>query len=181
MKKAWSECRASGAVGHFETHYSEMLGKIEGLGHSAEDVEKFMIALVGFQNEGNFSFKAGLFLSALINGSPDTGFVINTYHLSEPIHLLGYRNTKDVVVNGGAGDGLGCLMDGGTMIVNGHVGDVLADRMKRGSITVNGNTGNWAADEMEGGELHIHGVCTDISALFKGGKIYLGGVLFLFR
>jgi formylmethanofuran dehydrogenase subunit C len=152
-----------------------MFGTVKDSGITAIDVEAFCVMLPEFQGEKNFSFKAGLFLSALINSSKESRFIVHTRHLAEPIDVLGYKNTKDIVVNGNAGHGIGIMMESGTIVVNGNVGECLGDRMSGGSITVNGDSGIYTGDRMEGGELRVNGSIDDLSPLFRGGNVFENG------
>jgi hypothetical protein len=179
MKEAWGKCSASHDGYLFGEHYAAMLDSIKELECCAKDVEAFSVQLAEFQHENEFPAKAGLFLSALINNSKDTVFTIQTYHLHTKIDVIGYRNRKDIVVNGGAGHCVGREMKSGTITVNGNVGECLGDHMSYGKITVNGNAGMWVGDEMDGGELRINGRCSDISPLLRGGKVYFNGELLL--
>ncbi len=156
MKRAWAECRIADCL---DNAYVLMLGRIRALEYSAKDVESFSIALSQFQGEKDFSYyKAGLFLSALINNCKEGEFVIHTAHLDEPIDALGFRNTKKITVEGGVRDDLGESMESGTIIVKGNAGSYIANRMR-------------------GGVLRIDGDYDEVSVHFHGGKLFWGEVL----
>lgn len=196
LKEAWK------GYNYDRFNYDVALGAIGKLEYSAKDVEKFSIALIGLQNEEHFSQKlhffqkAGLFLSALINNCKDTDFVIHTQHLIKGIGELGLMNTKNIIVNGNAGDNVGQEMEGGSIMINGNVGKTAGNFMRGGSITVNGDadqylgfymqsgtitvTGNAGEDvglSMKGGEIHLLGDYESISNDIEGGKIYHKGKL----
>ncbi|NYZ74491.1 hypothetical protein H0O00_05080 [Candidatus Micrarchaeota archaeon] len=201
MKDAWKSC---GYV-YSDKYYPEMLETVKKLEYSAKDVEKFSIALAEFRGERasahefgivlGFVHKAGFFLSALMNNCKDSEFVVHTNHLAKPIIYLGYRNTKNIIVNGNvgdylgeymeggtitvegtAGDRVGCSMEGGTIIVKGNAGDEVGYAMEGGTITVKGNAGDDVGERMNGGEIHLNGGYNG-RAGFKHGKIFHKGKL----
>lgn len=179
----------------FDEPYEDSLKNLEGINYTAEDVEKFTIALAEFQDEKDFSKKAGLFLSALINNGNDTDYTVITNHLSEPLHCFAYKNRKNIVVEGNVGESFAHYMEAGTVLIQGDAGDHLANRMIDGEITVEGNVGFGAASiqggkvtikgnaghsfgSMQGGEIHIEGEYGSISAHYiRSGKIYHRGKL----
>jgi hypothetical protein len=174
LMKAWKACSSTG---NSETDYAKMLRKVKRLEYSAKDVESFSLALVEFQKEYEFSFKAGLFLSALINNCKDSEFVIHTSHLDESIDDLGYENIKDIIVEGDVGVGFGTGMKGGIIMVKGNAGALLGTDMEGGSITLKGNAGKWLANDMKGGEIHLYGDIERIHGEVKHGKIFYNGKL----
>ena len=188
MKKAWAEC---GEIENFEKSYSEMLVRIKDIRYSAKDVEAFCIMLPEFQNEANFSFKAGLYLSALMNNCAEDGFNIATIHIDIPINHLGYQNTKSIIVEGDAGHFLGAWMksgnltvkgsvdhhlgtgmEGGTLTVEGGAGMFIGHTLYGGTIVVNGNAGSNIGSQMEGGEIRLFGEKFALNHDIKGGKIF---------
>ena len=106
--------------------------------YSSRDVEKFSLALVEFQDEEDFRYKAGIFLSSLINNGKDGDYVIHTRYLDKKIHWLGFMNRKNIVIEGNVGHFLGAFMEGGTIVLNGNCGDDLGHFMAGGSIILNG-------------------------------------------
>lgn len=154
IKQAWTGYGPGFDPGHY---YAVMLKVFGRLDYTAKDVEDFSLALSGFQKENNFSIKAGVFLSALINSCRSMKFVIHTAHITEPIHGLGMRNRKDITVKGNVGDVAGGSMIRGTITVEGNAGASVGVMMNGGTITVKGNAGNNAGQDMRGGEIHIEG------------------------
>jgi len=146
----------------YNNEYKDALEQVKGISYSAKDVEKFSIALLEFQDEGNFPEKAGYFISVLINNGKDLDYVIHTQHLNQEINLLGYRNSKNITVNGNVGRGIGWEMEGG-------------------SITVNGNAGKRVGQGMKDGEIHLQGDYVTLAGDIKGGKIYHKGKLIFGR
>jgi len=172
LKAVWKKFEAP--VTTLDQDHENAVKQLRGVCYSAKDVENFSIALAEFQDERYFSYKAGVFLSALINNGKDSDYVIHTQHLKE-VSELGYKNTKKIVVNGHV-CGPGPFMEGGTIIVNGNAGPDVGAFMRGGTIIVNGNAGDKVGDGMLGGEIHIEGHYKKLSYIY-GGKIYHKGVL----
>jgi formylmethanofuran dehydrogenase subunit C len=137
--------------------YEHALETVKPLEYSASDVESFSIMLAEFQNEKDFTIRAGLFLSALINQGKDRDYVIRTAHLEVPLDYICYQNTKNITVKGDAGDWCGGDMKGGSITVNGNAGARVGGYMKDGAITVKGNSGAIAGERMEGGSITVNG------------------------
>jgi len=156
--------------------YRKALEAIKDVHYSARDVEAFAVALSEFQHEFAFAFKAGVLLSALINKSDETRFFIPTHHLDTLICCLGYRNTKNIIVNGNLSAWTGQSMQSGKIIVNGNVDNGVGKEMEGGSITVNGNAAEVVGWSMKGGEIHLNGGYEGIAGDVKG-KIFHRGKL----
>ena len=181
--------------------YPEILALVKDMTYSTKDVELFSIALAEFQDEELFAEKAGLFLSALINGGAETNYIVHTKHLEKELWFLGYQNTKNIRIKGNAGSSAFDTMETGVVIVEGNCGQVFAKSMKGGTIIINGDAQSWcSAEEMEGGiiiikgdlkgdndgsapmdggEIHVYGDCTNkaIKTMAGNGKFYHKGVL----
>ncbi|MDD5172000.1 MAG: hypothetical protein PHF60_03100 [Candidatus ainarchaeum sp.] len=117
LRDAWG--RYESKADHYAYGYAH--GVVMGLSYSASDVEKFSLVLAEFQDENDFSEKAGMFLSALINNCNDKEFVIHTTHLAEPISYLGYGNERIITVKGNAGGDVGAYMQGGEIHIEGKL------------------------------------------------------------
>jgi len=193
LKDAWRRY----GPGFFGYSYETALKAVREISYSAADVENFCIALAEFQDEKHFSERAGYFLSALINNGKDSDYVIHTRYLGKELSQLGYKNTKNIVVNGNAGDWAGLQMGGGSITVNGNANARLGEGMRGGTIIVNGNVGPHAGSSMEGGSITVNGnagyyvgyhmiggtiilnggVNSAVGIDIPGGKIYLNGKL----
>ncbi|MDD5171990.1 MAG: hypothetical protein PHF60_03050 [Candidatus ainarchaeum sp.] len=193
LRESWKAFRYAGGAPKKE--YDNALSLLKGFEYSAADVEKFSIALAEFEVEGRSGCKAGFFLSALMNSSNDTEFIIHTTQLAEPPYYLGCRNTKNITVKGNAGGGAGYRMQGGTITVEGDADIAVGDSMEDGAIIVRGNAGYWLGPGMQGGSIVVEGnagpelgkwmkdgsitVVGDagdfIGILMQGGEIYLEG------
>ncbi len=151
LKKAWVAYKYTN-LGNYPNEEKKCLEIIKGMQYSAKDVENFSIALAEFQDDKNFGQKAGFFLSVLINNCQDESYVIHTRHLHVEISYIGFQNTKDITIDGGA-----CWVGW---------------RMQGGRIIVNGDVNHLVGHEMQDGEIHINGSCESISTKISGGRIY---------
>jgi len=138
------------------TYYMELLRAVKDIEYSAHDVERFVLALEGYQDEKKVYYSAtGYFLSALINNCRDSDFTLNVGYLK--ITYLGYQNTKNIVINGSAGHSLGTWMKSGSITVLGDTDSHVACEMEGGEILVKGNASNNACYRMTGGKVVIEG------------------------
>lgn len=194
LKTVFKGCVITESLPNIGGEYDKILQLIGDIGYSSKDVEKFSIGLVEFEEDDCFR-TVGLFLSALINNCKDNDFVIHTQNLRWLINSLGFRNTKNIVVNGNVGRFTGDDMQGGSIVVNGHTEIWLGVRMKGGSITVKGSTAQQVGENMEGGSIIVEGdtghwvgswmesgsitvkgnAGEDVGEHMKGGEIYLLG------
>jgi hypothetical protein len=193
LRAAWQKVEWKESGGG---NYSACLEAIKGLKYTSKDVEKFSVACIQLQDESKF-FRAGVFLSALINNCPDRDFVIHTRHLSRIMHHLGYKNTKNITVSGDVGGGLGREMECGTITVEGNAYGGIGDRMeggsisvkgsathsvgcgmKNGKITIGGDVENRLGEKMVGGTIEVHGNAgDDVGWNMNGGEIHVYGTL----
>jgi hypothetical protein len=179
--KAWRYCKRRNK----DCNYPEITQRLVGLGHTERDVEGFSIMLEGFQNDEGFRDKAGLFLNALINSGKGNSYVIHTRHFTEPLINIGYRNEKDVTIEGDAGLHLCGRMQSGSIVVKGDVGDYIGQLMKGGRIIVNGEVGSHAVNRgvdscvglrMYGGSIIVNGdVKGTVGEGMMGGRIIVNG------
>jgi hypothetical protein len=157
-------------------NYPVFLRAIRGLKYTSKDIEKFSIQLAEFQNTEDFTFKAGHFLSALINKSPESDFIIHTRHLDVKIEHLGWSNTKNIVIEGDSGDLLASFMLKGRITVKGNSGMFTCYGMKKGEIVINGDSGPSLGWHMKGGEITVKGnTGTETGQGMTNGKIVICG------
>jgi len=143
----------------------------------SERITEFSLLLEEHENKNYFEYFTGWYLSALINGSRDKDFKIITNYLSKTIDYIGYKNTKNIDVNGNVGGLIGDGMKGGKITVNGNAGDWVGDCMEDGEITINGNARDGVGGYMEGGKIHLNGDYKSLSDYIPGGNIYHRGKL----
>jgi hypothetical protein len=146
----------SGNFDYAYQSYERALELIRDLDYTSEDVENFSLVLGEHQHEANFKEKAGMFLSALINNGQDDDYVVHTKHFKEDLDHFGYKNKKNITVNG-------------------PVGVYCFANMVSGRVVVEGNAEYITAQEMEGGELIIKGNAARLGIFMKGGKITVEG------
>ncbi len=173
LKDAWVKVEYEN---NHEIFYIKAINLLKDIVYSSKDVGNFSIALAEFQNDKRFSWKAGMFLSALINTCRDQDFIIYTNHLAVNLVLLGYQNTKSIIVNGDVGDDLGSNMEGGTITVNGNVESWCGINMKSGVLIINGNTVHSLGYNLQGGSIIINGYAGFwVGEYMSGGNIYING------
>ena len=158
--------------------YLGFLKAIKGIDYSAADVTLFCLELVIRPNsfERNNLFKAGIFISALVNSSGDHEFLVGLPG-EKPLNCLGYRNTKRINVNYDVGEYCGNQMLAGEISVNGNAGESAGASMHGGRIHIMGNASGSAGMDMKGGTIIIDGDCFDdtIGAWAQGGVIEING------
>ena len=163
---------------------------------SSDNITEFSLLLEEHENKNYFGVFTGWYLNALINRSKDKDFKIFTNYLSKTIHYIGYKNRKNIVVNGNAGwgvgggmkdgkitvsgnagDEVGFFMENGKITINGNVGNSVGYNMKDGEITINGNTGRRVGWDMKDGKIHLNGDYKSLGDFILGGNIYHKGKL----
>jgi len=142
----------------------------------SKEITEFSLLLGEHENNEYFEDFTGLYLNALINKSNDKDFKIITNYLSKNIDYIGYKNRKNIDVNGNAGDWIGNGMKRGEITVNGNVGYRVGLNMEDGKITINGNAGYWVGGDMKNGEITINGNAEgEVGLGMKSGKITING------
>lgn len=112
-----------------------------------------------------------LAIKSSLNGQPVV--VRNAAHITG---LAAGLKHGEVQINGDAGDYLGVLNDGATIIAANDAGKYIADNMTRGTVIIKGNTGYGAGQYCYGGTVVIHGSAGDFTATMnKGATIIVGG------
>jgi hypothetical protein len=144
---------------------------LSGVDYSAADVERFSIAMAALQDDEDFSHKAGIFLSGLINSGKDKDFRVFADHLEYGIRYLGALTSKNMVVHGGYHIELGYAKPGGFIRVIGYGGSSIGSGMKGGQIIVEGDCGQMVGCDMVGGTITVKGDVGD-SAGIKMSESY---------
>jgi formylmethanofuran dehydrogenase subunit C len=146
------------------------------LGIGAKDIFRLSVTIERFEQEKEFSKKAGSFLSMLVDRCEESDIVIQTSHLSKPIDKLGFMNKRDILIDGDAGKNLGWGMESGSIRVTGDAGDFPGYRMRGGSIEIAGNAGVHVGKEMEGGSITVNGdAIYGVGSGMKGGIVRIKG------
>jgi hypothetical protein len=146
------------------------------LAYSSEDVTKFGLRLVEFQDDEEMMGRAGIFLSALINSGRESDYVLHLSIMEALIPDLCFKNTKNVKVYGDVGREFGTWMTRGTLEVHGNAGFGLGRTTRGGRIAVFGSAEGGVGTCLYGGTIEIHGDAGyDIGTSMRGGKIIVHG------
>jgi formylmethanofuran dehydrogenase subunit C len=144
--------------------------------YSAEDIERFSLVMVGYQDEKGFNAKAGYFLSLLINQNENKEFVLDTRNLAIIPWYIGFRNTKNITIRGNAGDLLGYEMENGNITIEGNCDENAGNSMIGGLIEVKGNTKDFLGYQMRGGKIVVRGnVKNNLGSFMEGGNLIVNG------
>ena len=172
LREAWRNVRWKDDIS-MDGEYKSCLKAVKGIQYTAKDVERFSVALADAIPPG-WNHRVGYFLSALINNCPDTDFIIHTKHLDTEIYHLGHHNTKNITIDGNAGDYLARSMSGGKITVEGNVGCSCGSYMKDGEIVINGDCAS-VGDNLFGGKITVKGAVKFITRKIYGGEIHIEG------
>lgn len=181
LKEAWkrfapTEKELDAASFDHPNVYNQALAALRGCRYRATDIESFSLAMKAFESEPYFNYKAGNFLSALINTGKGRRYTIWTKHLNEEIYMFGCLNRKNIIVNGGTGEFTGFEMSGGCMEIHGNVTGTY--NLNGGKIIIHGNL--QTLGPVSGDEIVVWG---KLSALvsedcFQKGTITIKGMDF---
>jgi hypothetical protein len=135
--------------------------------------------MTDLQDDPYFSSKAGYFLNALMMAHGGDDFLISLGHLPAGVTGLGFRNTRNVTIDGDVPWSIGQAMESGQITLTGSCGDNVGSCMRGGAIMIEGDI-RWGVDgiahAMEGGEIMVRGdVEGDIGSEMRGGRILVMG------
>jgi formylmethanofuran dehydrogenase subunit C len=157
-------------LSHIRDHnelYNAALSSICQAEITAADVERFCSDVKPFQGEEGFQWRAGVMLSALINSSVDSDFLIPGNIFNKTLCLLAYRNRKNIYVDGDVGDSFAAEMEEGIATVRGNVYGSFAPSICGGSAIAEQNVYGRVGASMKGGEVIVKG---DVGVL---GYVYI--------
>jgi formylmethanofuran dehydrogenase subunit C len=175
FRKAWRDFEYD-RLPELDVRYNTVLALVKGISLTPKNMERLSLMLAESQYEKHFSEKAGLFLSALMNNGEEKDYVIQTRHFLQPIFFLGYRNTKNIEIYGDAGDGVGGVMESGTITVLGNAECAVGSGMKGGEIRIMGDAGYHIGIGMQDGKITVRGnVDFSIGYGMQGGEIMIEG------
>ncbi len=175
-------------LNHIENHnelYNATLSSTADVEITAADVEKFCRNIKPMQEEEGFSWKAGAMLSALVNSSVDSDFIIPVRLFNKKLALLAYRNRKNVYIDGDAGNGFAAEMEEGIATVRGNVYGSFAASMHGGTAIAERDVYGRVGPGMSGGEATVKGDVGVLGYLYlfesegvKTPKVFLGDPMF---
>ncbi|MCI0503201.1 hypothetical protein L0Y65_00650 [Candidatus Micrarchaeota archaeon] len=128
-----------------------------------EDMDRFCQALSSFEDTENFAFKAGIFLSAMMNIGEGQEYVVNTRGIRTPLHHLGACSSKKIIIRGDAGDHAGDFLNRGEMTIEGKAGNAVGSDMQSGLITVKGRAGFSVGAGSNGGTILLESGCDGVA------------------
>ncbi len=166
---------AQEGIGEPEEFYAKACGSVGATKAEPKDVMAFSGGLRQYRSKPDAGWKAGLFISALINSSDHQHFVLAATGAGQPMDYIGFRNEKNLVIIGHAGSRLGWEMKNGSIYVDGNAGNEAGGKMADGKIWVQGDAGERAGIGMRGGMLHIKGKHgKEAGHARQGGTIVVG-------
>jgi len=161
-----------------ENNYEKLLPLVQGLQCTSRDIEALSFIIEKYAPKYREDALVGLFFSALMNNSNESDFSLFVQNSPVPLEILGFRNNKNISINGDVGGDLGYLMECGSIILQGnatsHIGygmesgtievfgsveDNAGYFMHGGSLTVNRNAGIYTGNSMQNGNITINGSC----------------------
>lgn len=166
---------AENKIGTIIQQYSFFETQTKGSGYRAKEIEKFAMLLEEQQYNKEHALCSGLFLSALMNNSPDEKFVLRLGTLATPLEGVGFYNTGKIIsVFGNLGRLSAYRMSAtGQMHVNGDCGDETGEFLSGDSIlSVSGNCGNSSGLQMSGNStMIVQGNCVSAGENNYGNSI----------
>jgi glutamate synthase domain-containing protein 3 len=151
---------------------SNKIIKLIKIKSTANEISEFLILLNNYQDDINYQFCSGHYLSALINKSKEKEILINTRHLEKIPDAIGYKNNGKIIhFDGFAGHNLGKSMINGEIYAN-NAGDSLGSNMQGGKIYVQ-NAGNSVGIFMKGGIIFAESIGGHVGFMAHGGEIYI--------
>ncbi len=169
---AWNAVKYQSAYVYPEYNYSNMLKALGDFHCTQAELDAFYVILKSAENERDFSPKAGMFISALVNTGSEENYHVSTRGFQKKLEYLGSWNEKDLTIDGDAGFALAYRCRRGTIVLNGNTGDEAGKEMSDSILTIKGNVGTHVGSESTGGTIVVEG-----SAGFSAGYYMQGGNL----
>ena len=174
--------------------YVKALDAVRGACFSPEDVDALHVPFMVFHDMEDYPSRAGLFLSALINSGKDESYLLNVDRFGPKMKLceqdflkrwidrlhtdirhLGYRNSKNLIIEGNLVNHVGDNMLSGSIVMRGYYNGGVGLGMENGTITVEGKTGGPIGMNMLGGTIMVE-CCIGgdgIGMYMEGGTIVI--------
>ena len=131
------------------------------------------VALGVYSTEQRFPWHAGIYLTALVNGSPDEEHTLFLNGYSQPPEWIGYELRKRLTVHGTTGN-FGGYENHGELILVGNTSHLFG-YFNKGKIVLNGDVGNHLGGRNEG-RITINGNAGESFSLANMGTIWLYGI-----
>ncbi|MCX8197562.1 MAG: hypothetical protein N3G80_04610 [Candidatus Micrarchaeota archaeon] len=164
------------AKSYYNQITKENLQKIADMKIGSEDIEEFIAIFGRYKDHKSFQNRAGLFISDLCNICSDEKITLHITHIDIQINYIGYRNRKELIVNGNLGSFAGQDMKGGQLTINGSAANMVGAFMEGGRISVAGSVLDLVGAEMKGGAIFVSGSARDkVGYKMKGGRITIMG------
>lgn len=175
------------SLSHIRDHnelYNATLSSVADKEVTSADVEKFCNDIKAMEGQKGFPWRAGAMISALVNSSVDSDFIIPSRIFNRKIALLAFRNRKNVFIDGDAGDGFAAEMEAGIATAHGYVYGSIGESMRGGTAIAEQDVYGRVGSRMLGGEINVKG---DVGILgynygfdCGGGpkKIFIGDPMF---
>jgi len=173
-------------------HCMNVVDKIVPQGVSREIIDTFFSLLPAYKNFFQFQLNTGVYMSHLINNSPDDDFDLDLTHI-EPTCYFGWKlKDKSLTLRGVLNLSTGYKMESGKLFLIGSSIEGIGDEMSGGAITILGDADHlgwamiggrilcegrvgWVGNNMEGGRLSVHGSARVVGDGMSGGKIHIYG------
>ena len=177
---------------HENLSFDEMLARLTPKQMPAAIITEASVALGVYSTHEHFKYRAGVFLTALVNNSPDEEHTLFTRGYSQPpvsianklrkkltVHgttgrYAGDYNQGELILAGNTGPWLG-FGNAGKIILTGDAGK-FAGQLNKGHITINGNAGDDFGD-VNMGTIFLNGTYRSFASQLGKGDIYRNGVL----
>ncbi|MFH0860787.1 MAG: hypothetical protein V1921_06265 [Candidatus Altiarchaeota archaeon] len=157
-------------------YYNDTLEHSRRLNLNQNQVQALVNAMEeGPPKDSNYAGSAGLFLSAMVQGSTNKCFELAT---KVPLSYLGYRleGDKTLIVEGDVEDRLGYGMKSGRIIVKGSARDWVGGMMTGGDILIEKDARDFVGGTMEGGNILVKGDSRQAPGFnMADGKIIIDG------
>ena len=158
--------------------YGIAVEKLRHLKFDQEDIEAFCAEL---DRSNSMPYlipgPAGLYVSALVNLSPEAHIQLRLEEFQRPLHFLGYSlaEGKTLTIHGDTGDFAGAGLAGGCLLVEGSTGSWCGAGMLGGEIRVSKHSGRHTGEWIQGGQIRVAGQIHSIGQNFFGGQIFEQG------
>jgi hypothetical protein len=141
-----------------------------------EQILEFSRTLIDYFCVCGFSDYTARYITALMQSSKDTEFVLDLTELGVLIHKLGFKlKDKNLIINGNVGDGVGAGASNSQITVIGNAGCDAGAFMAGSQLTVHGNVGSDVCKYAGDSIIRIHGNAGYVGDYATDCQIYVKG------